>query len=220
MRKAISLLAMMFMTACAPKPPAEVDVLLRPEVQGGKSYTLRVPSNYFIRGANLKEAMTSGTDFLGLWAVYPGFEGFNERTSAALKNEQSPNKAVNFFLRAEVESPEDWATQILDSRLAEAPNSVMRLAALPSSADESVRAYEYVNSKQHWKAYFVKSSEGPVFIECPGTVCKAYRTWRGKLTVRYQFFGSEIPDFAQLDRALGQLIGTFHVTPYDASANP
>ena len=216
----LPLLAMVLLTACTPTPPAEVDVLLRPEAQGGASYTLRISSSYFIRETNLREATSSGTDLLGLWAVYPELEGMSEKNRPSLTNGQTPSKAVQFFLRVALPWDKDWATERLEDRLTEPEDSPTKLRAASSASNESVREYEYVNSPEHWKAYFLTGAQGPVFIECRGTLCKAYRSWQGKLTLQYHFFGGEIADFARLDRDLVGLVGTFSVAAYAGAASP
>ena len=207
------LFAMTTDTCTAADQPARVEVLLRPEVKGGVSYRLRVPQNYFIRLVNQREASTTGTDLLGLWAVYPGFEGMNAGTMAALYNQAVPNNSVQFFLGVSIDSAHDWATQKLNAALAEPDYSPVKIRASATPAVGGVREYDFVNSKDHRKAYFVTDADGTAYVDCSGgPVCKAFRIWKGKLTLRYHFYGGQIPDLAQLDRDLVRLVESFDVT--------
>jgi len=86
--------------------------------------------------------------------------------------------------------------------------------AIVKSADLSkaaLTAYTYPNAKasDDAQAYYLKSKSGDVFVECRRSVCKAYKTWKKRVHLRFDYQPVQTGDVEQVDAAVDGLLQSF-----------
>lgn len=84
--------------------------------------------------------------------------------------------------------------------------------ALAKSAELSkpgLIAYSYPNGSEGSKAYYLTSKSGDVFVECRRSVCKAFKTWKKRVHLRFDYQPVQIPDVEQVDAAVDRMLQTF-----------
>ena len=84
--------------------------------------------------------------------------------------------------------------------------------ALAKSAELSkpgLIAYTYPNSSEDPKAYYLKSKSGDVFVECRRSVCKAYKTWKKLVHLRFDYQPVQTADVEQVDAAVDRMLQSF-----------
>ena len=86
--------------------------------------------------------------------------------------------------------------------------------ALAKSAELSKKgliAYTYPNAKasEDSKAYYLKSKSGDVFVECRRSVCKAYKTWKKLVHLRFDYQPVQTADVEQVDAAVDSMLQSF-----------
>ena len=84
--------------------------------------------------------------------------------------------------------------------------------ALGKSAELSkpgLIAYTYPNSKEDSKAYYLKSKSGDVFVECRRSVCKAFKTWKKRVHLRFDYQPVQTADVEQVDAAVDRILQSF-----------
>jgi hypothetical protein len=84
--------------------------------------------------------------------------------------------------------------------------------ALAKSAELSkpgLIAYSYPNGSEDSKAYYLTSKSGHVFVECRRSVCKAFKTWKKRVHLRFDYQPVQTPDVEQVDAAVDRLLQTF-----------
>jgi len=84
--------------------------------------------------------------------------------------------------------------------------------ALAKSAELSkpgLIAYTYPNSKEDAKAYYLKSKSGDVFVECRRSVCKAFKTWKKRVHLRFDYQPVQTADVEQVDAAVDRMLQSF-----------
>ena len=72
-------------------------------------------------------------------------------------------------------------------------------------------AYTYPNAKasDDAKAYYLKSKSGDVFVECRRSVCKAYKTWKKLVHLRFDYQPVQTADVEQVDAAVDGMLQSF-----------
>ena len=86
--------------------------------------------------------------------------------------------------------------------------------ALAKSAELSkpgLIAYTYPNAKasEDSKAYYLKSKSGDVFVECRRSVCKAFKTWKKRVHLRFDYQPVQTADVDQVDAAIDRMLQSF-----------
>ena len=86
--------------------------------------------------------------------------------------------------------------------------------ALAQSAELSkpgLIAYTYPNAGagEDAKAYYLKSKSGDVFVECRRSVCKAFKTWRKRVHLRFDYQPVQTSDVEQVDAAVDSMLQSF-----------
>jgi hypothetical protein len=84
--------------------------------------------------------------------------------------------------------------------------------ALAKSAELSkpgLIAYTYPNAKEDSKAYYLKSKSGDVFVECRRSVCKAFKTWKKRVHLRFDYQPVQTADVEQVDAAVDRMLESF-----------
>jgi hypothetical protein len=84
--------------------------------------------------------------------------------------------------------------------------------ALAKSAELSkpgLIAYSYPNGREDSKAYYLASNSGDVFVECSRSVCKAFKTWKKRVHLRFDYQPVETSDVEQVDAAVDRMLQTF-----------
>jgi hypothetical protein len=86
--------------------------------------------------------------------------------------------------------------------------------ALAKSAEASkpgLIAYTYPNGPPDSKAYYLKSNSGDVFVECRRSVCKAFKTWKKRVHLSFDYQPSQTSDVEQVDAAVDSMVQSFAV---------
>jgi hypothetical protein len=84
--------------------------------------------------------------------------------------------------------------------------------ALAKSAELSkpgLIAYSYPNGSEDSKAYYLTSNSGDVFVECRRSVCKAFKTWKKRVHLRFDYQPVQTSDVEQVDAAADRMLQTF-----------
>ena len=84
--------------------------------------------------------------------------------------------------------------------------------ALAKSAELSkpgLIAYSYPNGSEDSKAYYLTSNSGDVFVECRRSVCKAFKTWKKRVHLRFDYQPVQTSDVEQVDAAIDRMLQTF-----------
>ena len=84
--------------------------------------------------------------------------------------------------------------------------------ALAKSAELSkpgLIAYSYPNGSEDSQAYYLTSKTGDVFVECRRSVCKAFKTWKKRVHLRFDYQPVETSDVEQVDAAVDRMLQTF-----------
>jgi hypothetical protein len=84
--------------------------------------------------------------------------------------------------------------------------------ALAKSAELSkpgLIAYTYPNAGEDSKAYYLKSTSGDVFVECRRSVCKAFKTWKKRVHLRFDYQPVQTADVEQVDAAVDRMLQSF-----------
>ena len=84
--------------------------------------------------------------------------------------------------------------------------------ALVKSAELSkpgLIAYSYPNGSEDSKAYYLTSNSGDVFVECRRSVCKAFKTWKKRVHLRFDYQPVQTSDVEQVDAAVDRMLQTF-----------
>ena len=84
--------------------------------------------------------------------------------------------------------------------------------ALAKSAELSkpgLIAYTYPNGSADSKAYYLKSKSGDVFVECRRSVCKAFKTWKKRVHLRFDYQPVQTSDVVQVDAAVDRMLQSF-----------
>jgi hypothetical protein len=84
--------------------------------------------------------------------------------------------------------------------------------ALVKSAELSkpgLIAYSYPNGSEDSKAYYLTSNSGDVFVECRRSVCKAFKTWKKRVHLRFDYQPVQTSDVEQADAAVDRMLQTF-----------
>lgn len=197
---------------------AKISVILKPELLSDSPNNiapigLKIPRNYFVHAANAQAASSSeGAQLVSLWMEYPSMQGYTSDNSAVLTNKSSPNRGVRAHLAVAL-SKDSWGVMQRDAALAAAPTSPRRIVLNAETRRDQIQTYHFPNQPSGAHAYFFGSPTGDVYIRCSWSrgLCTAFKTWRGVLSVRFDFFEQQITDFRDLDQKLDQLLRSFEV---------
>ena len=83
------------------------------------------------------------------------------------------------------------------------------LAKSSESSKPGLIAYTYPNGKEDAKAYYLKSKSGDVFVECRRSVCKAFKTWKKRVHLRFDYQPVQAADVEQVDAAVDRMLQSF-----------
>jgi len=103
--------------------------------------------------------------------------------------------------------PKYWrAAALLKHKSAE--DAIVKSAEL---SKPGLIAYTYPNAKasDDAKAYYLKSKSGDVFVECRRSVCKAYKTWKKLVHLRFDYQPVQTADVEQVDAAVDGMLQSF-----------
>jgi len=83
------------------------------------------------------------------------------------------------------------------------------LAKSPELSKPGLIAYSYPNGSEDSKAYYLTSNSGDVFVECRRSVCKAFKTWKKRVHLRFDYQPVQTSDVEQVDAAIDRMLQTF-----------
>jgi hypothetical protein len=84
--------------------------------------------------------------------------------------------------------------------------------ALVKSAENSkpgLIAYSYPNGSEDAEAYYLTSKSGDVFVDCRRSVCSAFKTWRKRVHLRFDYQPARTSDVEAVDAAVDGMLQTF-----------
>ena len=103
----------------------------------------------------------------------------------------------------------DAAHKIHAAALLKHKSSEAALAKSAESSKPGLIAYSYPNGSEDSKAYYLTSKTGDVFVECRRSVCKAFKTWKKRVHVRFDYHPVETSNVEQIDAAVDRMLQTF-----------
>jgi hypothetical protein len=103
----------------------------------------------------------------------------------------------------------DAAHKLHAAALLRHKSSEEALAKSAESSKPGLIAYTYPNSREDSKAYYLKSKSGDVFVECRRSVCKAFKTWRKRVHVSFDYQPAQTSDVEQVDAAVDRMLQSF-----------
>ncbi len=84
--------------------------------------------------------------------------------------------------------------------------------AIVKSAEASkpgLIAYTYPNGQPDAQAFYFNSASGDVFVDCRRSVCKAYKTWKKRVHVRFDYQPVDVSDVQAVDAAIDPMLQSF-----------
>jgi hypothetical protein len=84
--------------------------------------------------------------------------------------------------------------------------------AIVKSAEASKRgliAYSYPNGEENAEAYYLTSASGDVFVDCRRSVCKAYKTWKKRVHLRFDYQPVHAADVQAADASIDHMLQSF-----------
>jgi hypothetical protein len=69
--------------------------------------------------------------------------------------------------------------------------------------------YSFPNGKGDAEAYYLTSASGDVFAECLKSVCKAYKTWKKRIHVRFDYRPVQGSDVRSVDASIDRMLQSF-----------
>jgi hypothetical protein len=69
--------------------------------------------------------------------------------------------------------------------------------------------YAYKNGKEEAEGYYLKSASGDVFVECWKSVCKAYKTWKKRVHLRFDYQPVQTSAIQAADAAIDAKLQSF-----------
>ena len=85
-------------------------------------------------------------------------------------------------------------------------DAIVKAAEQPK---EGSIAYSFRNGKENAEAYFVKSATGDVFAECWKGVCKAFKTWKKRVHLRFDYQPVVASDVQAVDASIDRMLQSF-----------
>jgi hypothetical protein len=103
----------------------------------------------------------------------------------------------------------DAAHKLQAEALRRHKSSVEALAKSAELSKPGLIAYSYPNGSEDSEAYYLTSDSGDVFVECRRSVCKAFKTWKKRVHLRFDYQPVQTSDVEQVDAAVDRLLQTF-----------
>ena len=127
------------------------------------------------------------------------------------------------FSGAEAFVAESEVRVLIEPRAGNADAAKELLAAAlrrPKAAEEAIvkstegpksklDVYTYRNGKENAEAYYLTSPSGDVFVECWKSVCKAYKTWKKRVHLRFDYQPAQTAEVPAVDTAIDAMLQTF-----------
>jgi hypothetical protein len=103
----------------------------------------------------------------------------------------------------------DAAHKLHAAALRKHKSSVEALAKSAELSKPGLIAYSYPNGSEDSEAYYLTSNSGDVFVECRRSVCKAFKTWKKRVHLRFDYQPVQTSDVEQVDAAVDRMLQTF-----------
>jgi hypothetical protein len=103
----------------------------------------------------------------------------------------------------------DAAHKLRAAALLRHKSSEEALAKSPESSKPGLIAYSYPNGSKDSKAYYLTSKSGDVFVECRRSVCKAFKTWKKRVHLRFDYQPVQTENVEQVDAAIDRMLQSF-----------
>jgi hypothetical protein len=84
--------------------------------------------------------------------------------------------------------------------------------AMVKSAESSkpgLVAYSFPNGREDAEAYYLTAASGDVFVNCMRSVCKAYKTWKKRVHVRFDYQPVRTSDVQAVDASIDRMLQSF-----------
>jgi hypothetical protein len=103
----------------------------------------------------------------------------------------------------------DAARKLHAAALRKHKSSVEALAKSAELSKPGLIAYSYPNGSEDSEAYYLTSNSGDVFVECRRSVCKAFKTWKKRVHLRFDYQPVQTSDVERVDAAVDRMLQTF-----------
>lgn len=188
-----------------------MEVLLRPmhsavRAPAQPSARLTIPLRYFARGTTPSDtASVAGVERLVL-EIEPA------DLPQALGDK--PPDLAGAPLRIEIAALDAFAEGLGERRrneaMNQAPGSPKQMSVIPPDHPQDVTGYLYPNADPRAAAYYFKTKEDGVFVECSERPrCRGFQSWRGLLDVQYEYVRADLDDPRPMNAAVNQLLESF-----------
>jgi hypothetical protein len=77
-------------------------------------------------------------------------------------------------------------------------------------------AYSFPNGEGDAEAYSLTAASGNVFVECSRSVCKAYKTWKKRIHVRFDYQPVQASNVRAVGESIDRMLESFAVDPSTA----
>jgi hypothetical protein len=120
----------------------------------------------------------------------------------------APESEVRVLIEPTV-SAVDAAHKLHAAALRRHKSSEEALAKAAESSKRGLIAYSYPNGREDSEAYYFSSRSGDVFAECRRSVCKAFKTWKKRVHLRFDYQPVRTSNVEQVDVAVDGMLQTF-----------
>ena len=196
-----------------------MEVLLRPLHSAVRapvqpSARLTIPLRYFARGTTPSDT-----------ASVAGVERFVLEIEPADLPQALGDKAPDLAgapLRIEIAALDAFTEGLGERRrneaMNQAPGSPKQMWVIPPDHPQDVTGYIYPNAGPRAAAYYFKTKEDGVFVDCSERPrCRGFQSWRGLLDVQYEYVRADLDDPRPMNAAVNQLLASFKPTAVPVS---
>ena len=196
-----------------------MEVLLRPLHSAVRapvqpSARLTIPLRYFARGTTPSDT-----------ASVAGVERFVLEIEPADLPQAPGDMASDLAgapLRIEIAAVDAFTEGLGERRRNEAmnqsPGSPKQMWVIPPDHPQDVTGYIYPNAGPRAAAYYFKTREDGVFVDCSERPrCRGFQSWRGVLDVQYEYVRADLDDPRPMNAAVNQLLESLKPTAVPVS---
>jgi hypothetical protein len=164
----------------------------------GEPATLQIPRGYIEQPKNFEESTGALPNVLLRIPAkdFSGAEAFVAESEVRVFIEPRAGNA-------------DAAEQLQSAALRRSKAAEDAIAKSNELSKPGMIVYTYKNGKEEAEAYFLTSASGDVFVECWKSVCKAYKTWKRRVHVRFDYQPVQTSAIQAADAAIDAKLQSF-----------
>lgn len=164
----------------------------------GEPATLHIPRGYIEQPKNFEESKEALANVLLRIPAkdFSGAETFVAESEVRVLIEPRAGNA-------------DAAEQLQSAALRRSKASEDAIAKSNDLSKKGLIVYTYKNGKEEAEAYHLTSASGDVFVECWKSVCKAYKTWKKLVHLRFDYQPVQTSAIQAADAAIDAKLQSF-----------